>query len=206
MATEGTDERLIVSYLKLRRVLGSLGAGLPFLLALWGFALGEGIQESISDYYSLRTRDAFVGILFAMAWFLFTYRGYEHKDNIAGYLGCLFALGVALFPNSDPGWEKIVHFISAAGLFLVFSFFSLVLFTKGRDLQTPQKKKRNRIYRTCGAVILVCIALIPLYNWLLVETAISALQPVFWLESFALVAFGFSWIVKGKTLWKDAVG
>jgi hypothetical protein len=27
---------------------------------------------------------------------------------------------------------------------------------------------------------------------------------VFWLEALALWAFGFSWFVKGETLWKDA--
>jgi hypothetical protein len=28
---------------------------------------------------------------------------------------------------------------------------------------------------------------------------------VFWLESSALWAFGFSWFVKGETLWQDAL-
>jgi hypothetical protein len=29
------------------------------------------------------------------------------------------------------------------------------------------------------------------------------MKPVFWLEAFALWAFGVSWFVKGETLWKD---
>ena len=131
MSTEGTRERLLVSHLTLRRVLGVLAVALPIVLALWGFALCECIelQDSLSDYYSLRTRDAFVGILFVIAWFLFAYRGYDLGDNIAGYLACLFALGVALFPNSGEDWEKTLHFASAAAMFLMLSYFSLRRFT-----------------------------------------------------------------------------
>jgi hypothetical protein len=79
--------------------------------------LGISLLDSISDYYSLRTRDAFVGVLFVVAWFLFAYRGYERKDDLAGDLACLFALGVALFPNSGEDWEKVIHFSSAAAFF-----------------------------------------------------------------------------------------
>ena len=209
MSTEGTRERLLVSHLTLRRVLGVLAVALPIVLALWGFALCECIelQDSLSDYYSLRTRDAFVGILFVIAWFLFAYRGYDLGDNIAGYLACVFALGVALFPNSGEDWEKTLHFASAAALFLMLSYFSLRLFTKStkpRDSWTPQKRVRNRIYVACGLVILACLALNGLYNLLLEDTTVSEIKPVFWLESLMIWAFGISWFVKGETLWKDA--
>ena len=205
MADEGTTSRVLVSYLTLRRILGGLGVLLPVILVLWGFALCEciEIQDSISDYYVLRTRDALVGILLAIGFFLFTYRGYERKDNFAGYLACLFALGVALFPNSGDDWEQAVHFVSAAGLFLVLSYFSLSLFTKTGVSPTPQKRVRNRIYVTCGLIILGCIALIAVNNWVLEDTSLSDIKPVFWLESLALWTFGISWFVKGETLWKD---
>ncbi len=104
MTARDADDYALVSYRTLRRVVGLLGVTLPFILEFWGFALcrcGE-LQPSISDYYGLRTRDAFVGVLFTIAWFLFTYRGYERKDDIAGNLGCGFALGVALFPIAAP--------------------------------------------------------------------------------------------------------
>jgi hypothetical protein len=206
MSTIGDDERVVVSHLTLRRAVGILGISLPVLLMLWGFALCECTEllDSISDYYSLRTRDAFVGVLFVVAWFLFAYRGYERKDDLAGDLACLFALGAALFPNSGAAWERIIHFLSATAFFLVLSFFSLALFTKSGESQTPEKRVRNRIYVACGVVMLACIALIALYYWFLEDTAISALKPVFWLESLALWAFGVSWFVKGETLWRDA--
>jgi hypothetical protein len=199
------DDQALVSYLTLRRVVGLLGVTLPFILEFWGFGLcrcGD-LQPSISDYYGLRTRDAFVGILFTIAWFLFTYRGYDRKDDIAGNLACVFALGVALLPNSGAGWERTAHFSSALALFLVLSYFSLFLFTKSSGVRTAQKKIRNGIYVGCGVTILACIALIGLYYWRLEDTPVARFKPVFWLESSALVAFGISWFIKGETLWKD---
>lgn len=205
MSPDGPHENVLVSYLTLRRVVGVLGVALPLVLALWGFVLvgGIAIQPSISDYYGLRTRDALVGILFAVGWFLFTYRGYERKDDIAGNLACLFALGVALFPNSGAPWERVVHFASATALFLALSYFALFLFTKSGGSPTPMKLARNRVYRTCGVIMLACIAAIGLYTALLQDTSLAALKPVFWLESAALWAFGVSWFVKGETILTD---
>ena len=34
------------------------------------------------------------------------------------------------------------------------------------------------------------------------QTSIS-LEPIFWLESVAIVAFGLSWLTKGETILKD---
>ena len=135
---------------------------------------------------------------------MFAYRGYERKDDIAGNLSCVFALGVALFAKTGAPWEKAVHLGSALALFLVLSYFSLFLFTKSGGSPTPEKRIRNRIYVTCGVTMLACIALIGLYYWFLSDTAVAALKPVFWLESIALWAFGMSWFVKGETLWTDA--
>lgn len=210
----------------LRRIVGFLGMALPVVLAVWGFFIMHGwhLQDSISDYYSLRTRDALVGILFVIGWFLFAYKGYEKLDKIAGFLAWIFALCVALFPNSGCSWEKIVHFSCAVGMFLVLAFFSLFLFTKtghsakglkstitdfrfgalntGRKI-TPEKQKRNIIYIVCGITILVCLLLLGLYMWLWQETPIKDLKPTFWLESIMIWAFGISWFIKGETLLKD---
>ena len=198
-------ETLIVSYLTLRRVVGVLGVMLPIVLALLGLCLTSppALRDSISAYYDLRTRDVLVGVLFTLAWFFFTYHGHDNRDNIAGYFAWLFALGVALFPASGSPREKIVHFVSATGLFIVLSIFSLVLFTKSAPTPTPQKVIRNRIYRTCGYLMLACIVLIGLYHAFWKHTALATWKPVFWLESVALWAFGISWFVKGETLWRD---
>lgn len=194
----------LVSYLTLRRVVGVLGVSMPIAVAIWGLVLPEPhrLLNTISDYYGFRTRDVFVGVLFTIAWFLYTYR-YDRWDNIAGNLACVFALGVALFPDNGPGIEPVIHYVSAAALFLVLAYFSLFLFTKTGGNPTPKKLVRNRIYRGCGIVMLACIVLMGLYSLAGKPDALSAVKPVFWLETLALWAFGFSWFVKGETLWKD---
>lgn len=202
----GEGEGDLVSYLTLRRLVGVLGVSMPLIVMVWGFFILSSLRvlPSISDYYSLRTRDVFVGTLFAIGWFLYTYRGYDRQDNVTGNLACVFALGVALFPDDGPGLNPIIHFISATLLFLALAYFSLFLFTKTDGSPTQRKKVRNSVYRTCGVVMLACILLIGLCYWLGFNFSESTiLKPVFWLETFALWAFGFSWFVKGETFWKD---
>lgn len=126
-----TNNSLVQSHLKFRLVIGVLGLGLPLILLFWGFGImGWSVLDTISDYYSLRTRDAFVGILFIIGWFLFSYRGYEPLDNNLGHAACIFAMGVAFFPNTGSSWESSIHFISAILLFLALACFSMFLFTK----------------------------------------------------------------------------
>lgn len=196
------------SYQTLRRVVGVLGVSMPIAVAIWGRVLPapHRFLPTLSDYYGFRTRDVFVGVLFTIAWFLFTYRGYDRRDRIAGKLACIFALGVAFFPNNGPGLEPAVHYLSAAALFLVLAYFSLCLFTETDRNGNPTSKKlvRNRVYRRCGVFMVACIVLIGLCKLAGTPRLISAANPVFWLETLALWAFGFSWFVKGETLWKDS--
>lgn len=208
MGNNNAGDRILVSYLTLRRVVGILGILLPVLLVVVSSLAHSRleIQDSISNYYGTEMRDIFVGVLFVVGLFLFAYRGYERKDDIAGDLACLFALGVALFPSTSASQAiQTVHFISAAALFIVLSYFSLFLFTKtDKDVLPPPKKRRNVIYKICGVIMLVCIVSIALYYALLQNTSVAAIKPVFWLESLALWVFGISWLIKGETLLKDA--
>ena len=68
---------------------------------------------------------------------------------------------------------------------------------------TKQKKRRNVVYAVCGAMILVCIGLILLYYLFLPDSGLGRFNPVFWLESIAVVSFGVSWLVKGETILAD---
>lgn len=203
-----STEGLVISYLTLRKALGVLGVALPVVLAVGDALLGDGrgLQPTISDYYGTGMRDVFVGLLFAMGLFLFSYRGFDWRDELAGKLACLFAIAVALFPTTSAlRWVRGVHFVSAAALFLTLSVFSLFLFTRTAAGvgPTPQKLKRNRVYRVCGIIILACIAAIAIDGALLDQAPLASLKPIFWLETIALWAFGFSWLTKGEFLLKD---
>ena len=98
-----------------------------------------------------------------------------------------------------------------AGFFLTLAYFSLFLFTKSDREMTRKKRQRNIVYRACGYVILLAIALIVLgglilYLELLPDATVrmvKSLDPLFWLESIAIVAFGVSWFVKGEAILKD---
>jgi heme A synthase len=205
MFTYGAEAQLN-SFRTLRRIVGALGIALPLVLAFWGFAVcaNHRLQPSISDYYYCRTRDGLVGILWTIGWFLFAYPGYEWKDRLAGIIGGICALGVALSPDQGPGIEPVIHFTSATLLFLTLAYFSLFLFTKSDGLPTPNKIKRNRVYRTCGVVMVLCILTLAALHATPENPDIMALRPVFWLESLALWAFGISWAVKGEVgPWRD---
>ena len=209
----GSIGSLVLSYLGLRKAIGIIAIALPFVLAFGNMLLGgQGIQESISSYYYTGMRDVFVGSLCAIAVFLMSYRGYERKDDIAGDLACVFALGVALFPTtpevSATSQEQIIgalHLLFAASFLLTLAYFSLVLFRKTDPAKTPtrRKRQRNAVYTFCGYAILVCIALIVVVAFIPSDSPLKRLDPVFWLESAAVVAFGVSWLTKGEAILKD---
>src|SRR5712692_2392141 len=209
----GPQRSLVLSYLGLRKAVGIIGFALPFVLAFGKLLLqGPGIQSSISGYYYTDMRDVFVGSLCAIGVFLMSSRGYDRKDEIAGILACVFAIGVALFPTTPDmcatSQDKLIgslHLSFAALLFLTLAYFSLVLFTKTAPdkTPTPRKLQRNTVYRVCGYTILTCILLIVVVALTSVRTLVERLTPVFWLESLAIVAFGASWLTKGETILKD---
>ncbi|HEY0634180.1 MAG TPA: DUF998 domain-containing protein [Gammaproteobacteria bacterium] len=204
----------MLSHLGLRRAIGIIGIALPFVLA-FGKMLsdGPGIESSISSYYHTGMRDVFVGAMCAIAILLFAYKGYDYKDVIAGKLGALFAVGVALVPTAPESSEipeeifiGNVHLAFAGAFFLTLAYFSLYLFTKTHPHHAPtrQKRLRNRIYKVCGALITVTLLFIAVVKLLPDLGGLGAMKPVFWLESVAVVAFGISWLTKGEILFRDA--
>ena len=198
------DGSELVSYATLRRVVGLLGVALPIIVAIVGFVVMGWwrFEPTISDYYAIDSaRNAFVGILFTIAWFLFTYRGFDWRDRTTGIFACAFALGVALVPCTVPAVANY-HYLAAGGLFVALTIFAL-LFRQSRGLMTPEKVTRNRIYLGCAIVMIMCIATIGLFKGSLGGTLWLGIPAVYALETFALWAFGVSWFIKGETLFKD---
>lgn len=213
------DPRLI-SFNALRKAVGWLGILLPAGLLAENFLFGHchSIQDSISHYYYTIAGDLFVGVLSAVALFLISYRGYPHdKDYIFTTLAGLFALGIAFFPTNDnsngscaifhlPDSEtrRIIHYSCATLFFLLLAIISFHFFTKSKGIKTERKILRNKIYKTCGILIIVFIALIALFGIFEKHlTSISKYNPIFWLEWCALLAFGISWLIKGELTLRD---
>ena len=191
-----------------RQLIGYLGILLPLILTLLaGLRPTPGLPRweplnSISAYYYTGAVAAFVGILFALALFLFTYRGYRRykADRVAGMLGGSAALGVVLFPTGAPGtvseppwWTPVLrglHYLSAA----VFIIFALWLFRKTNvpkgDTLPSDKLWRNRLFLACGLTMVASV--------LWAGSSAFTAAPIFWPEAIALWAFALSWLVKGQ--------
>jgi hypothetical protein len=194
---------IVASYLTLRRAIGVLGIGMPIALFAWGGLSQHVWLASMSAYYALRTRDVFVGCLFTIGCFLFTYRGHDHHDDIVAHVAGTCAILVALIPSIHPGIQDVLHFVFAAALLLLLAYISYFRFTRQDDQPTDAKLTRNRVYRRCAVAMVVCIALIPVVNLTGLTAQLAPIRPVFLLETATLWAFGFSWVVKGGTLWRD---
>lgn len=218
--TQERDNHLVMSYMALRRAIGLMGAALPVILLVYGLGWGGGLLPSISDYYYSPLREVFVGILCALAVFLWSYRGYDDRDRWltdarVARVASLGALGVAWVPTvpMQPGpvvctmaqcilgvdWASRVHYLSAALFFAALAVFCLVQFIRG-GAETVEKRARNRIYRLCGRVIVACMVLIGLAAVAMPLAPKIQFSFVFWLETVACFAFAISWRVKGEAL------
>jgi hypothetical protein len=168
------------------------------------------IGSSVSAYYySTGAVSIFAGILAGLSIFLLTYRGYDNAaqkyDRAVTIIAGLSAALVALFPTTPPDglrtglswwhpWIGTIHTGAAVTLFSMFALFSLWLFRKKAPGEQPTRGKRwrNRIYLACGIGILASM------GWAVVEH--RAERSIFWPESFALMFFAASWLVKGRAL------
>jgi hypothetical protein len=214
-------DRLIVSYVTLRRVIGILGMLLPVICVAGGELFARTpLQRSVSYYYHTNMRDFLVGLLIAVSMFFLTYRGYETKDRVVTCLIGLAGLGLAFCPilsvespeaptglfRMDPRIASGIHVASAGVFFLLLAFNSMFLFTRSGKPEaslSKNKKIRNTIYRACGGTILAGLAAFAILwlargpDWLRQTRWVLALQTVM------LLAFGVSWLVKGETLFRD---
>jgi hypothetical protein len=205
---------ITTSYLFLRRSIGVIGLALPFVL--FGYhSIQAGkvlLRGSISSYYYTEMRDVFVGSLFAIGVFLFCYR-FRRLDNVLSNLAGVMAVGVALFPATpaDPSHTEVivgrVHGVLAAILFGLLALFCFVSFPKVDNAAgrvTAHKIARNRIYRTCGVLIVLSMLVVLAIQLLPVPRSfVDTYRPLFFAESVAIIAFGFSWFVKGGTILRD---
>jgi len=207
MTTNDPQLSQTYSYLALRKAVGWIGILLPFVLmtGLIVFFREKTVLRSISLYYHSDMRDLFVGALCSIALFLFFYKGYSKWDNRAANLAAFFALGIAFFPTVTEGaldWKAFIHFLSASLFFITLACFSMFLFTKKNPNPTKNKLARNKIFVTCGVVMITCLIAILIF-FVFFEKSFPQSSLVFWLESLALIAFGISWLIKGGTLLKD---
>ena len=182
---------------RLRCTIGWLAMLLPWLVVI----LHGAFPQSISiTYFYPETVAVFMIIMGAACFLLMSYKGYGLQDDIINTIAGIMGLLVCLFPmDPDNGIlnvgtfqisaniSDIVHLIVAIIFFGLLSYNSLFLFTKSGGEMTPQKKKRNIIYRVCGIGMLASFLLMLIPSFYI---------QVWLVETIALLFFGISWLTK----------
>ena len=213
----------MINTLKLRKILGWLGVALPWIVAALYMIFETNsivLPHSISaTYHVLSCITPFMIILGSAGILLICYDGYDKQDSIICTLAGIFGLCICIFPCStypnnvdlDPnmligtfqlpavvsGW---IHNITAIIFFGLLAYNSFFLFTKSSGEMTPEKRKRNIIFKACGiGMIASFILLIPL-------SLLKIAAAIWIIEAIALMFFGISWLTKSqcyKWLFKD---
>jgi len=202
------DSVLASAYTHLQQIVGVMAFLLAPVLFVGNWALtGNELESSISAYYHTPMGSVFVGVLWALAVFFWSYN-YEplpgfNLANKLSTLAAIAAVSVAVFPTTSDASVPtriehnigVVHGISAGVLFILLAVFALFLFPRGSGAMTPEKQRRNVVYRTCGGIMVIAILLMVVWRD----------PPDSWhvflaLETICVVAFGVSWLVKGGFL------
>lgn len=115
------ENKLIVSYLTLRRLIGWLGVTLPVVIYLGNWLIfthrvgsclmpSSNVPYSLSGYYYTHMRGLFTGTFSALGVFLVAYNGYDLRDQLTSTAAGLAAIGIAIFPTKRPD-----NFLTAQG-------------------------------------------------------------------------------------------
>lgn len=194
-----------------RQLLGALGIALPLMVVLMAGVrpVAEieawSVLPSISAYYHTGAEAFFIGIVVALGVFLLTYEGFGNadgrKDRTAARIAGASALVLAVFPTeakggfASPGWwqpwMEHLHLAGAALLFISFGYMSWFLFPMSDKALSREKRLRNLIHRICALAIAAGLV------WALVAGFVLR-RSIFLPETLMLLAFGISWLVKGK--------
>lgn len=218
----------LTNSLTLRKLIGVLGMAMPLLLFILLY-FDNGLQyplESISHYYYTRVSSVFVITLSLLAFFLIVYKGKEPIDFYISIFAGVFALLVVLFPTNNiteicgditkkyavtilpkSDFRMYFHYTVAGLFFLCLSYMSFFLFTKSNKKPNERGIKkiiRNRIYRTCSVLILLALLILFAGSLKIIPSEYFKEYPLtFWMETLAVESFGFAWLIKGETLFKD---
>ena len=197
-----------IDTVRLRKWVGWLGMLLPIIVLalclIFQCVPGDHyFPDSISaTYYYAPTITPFMIILGAAGILLMCYRGYTLCDDIINTITGVAAECICLFPCWSSRYDLVgtfqipvevsmwIHNISAVVFFGLLAYNVLFLFTKSSGEMTPNKKKRNIIFRVCGigmAASLLAIVFVSIFNIWAGTWAV---------ETAALFFFGIAFLTK----------
>ena len=184
----------------------------------------DNLKDSISHFYYSTVGEVFTGALCAVSLFLFCYRGYKKPssgkyhfipgDNFMANFAGLMALLVVIFPTSSAAVEdnlrafvssknaSYIHYVAASLFFISLSIISFVNFRRTENPNEFGQMKAHHIYKKCGIIMMSCLsALLLIFVLEKCKCDVSWTETynvTYWLETLMLLAFGFSWVAKGK--------
>ena len=198
------------SYFVLRRGLAILAIAFPFAL----FALA-GLHDSLSAYYHCSrdgcskgggaARDVLVGVLLATGTFLYFYKGYSRRENLALDLAGIAAAGVAFFPSDfarEEGRSLIgkIHFGSGLVFFLAIAFVCIACSgdTLKKLKDAAKVKVFKRVYAGLGAAMIAVPIGVFALHYLLERPGRG--YTVVAVEVVGIFVFAAFWLVKSKEI------
>lgn len=189
----------VFDYRALRLMIGIIALILPVLVCL----RSSTPLSSISASYYTESRDYFVGLLFFVAAFLFAYNGHTTTEMWVSSIACFAAIVVATFPTACDSCASnptgVIHYFGAATLFSILAYFCLFAFRVNTKGQTGKKKRRDTVYVICGWIIVACLLGALVTKLTMPDQMMVTTRVTLYIEWVALWAFGFAWLVAGKT-------
>lgn len=192
------SEHMLSTYQTLRVVLVIIAVAFPLLLWIGGGVFHDlALQASMSDYYHAGggvLRNWFVGLLFAISGLLIVYKGFRPAENVALNFAGIFAVLVAVVPNSyDSDDGAPFHGIFAVCFFLCIAYVCIFCASATLSLVNEDRRKRLRlIYKLLGWGMVAA----PVLAAVLTYTLRLRSSYIYFAEFFGVYAFAAYWFVK----------
>jgi hypothetical protein len=208
MPSTDLQEHIRATYFMLRKGLAALAFALPLVLWIGGRIFGGlSLQQSMSAYYHSGDgvmRDAFVGIMFAVSFFLILYKGFTYFEDWAFNFAGVFLILVALVPM-EWGCGTACSSFSAHGTFSLLFFLCIAYVCIFRASDTldlmEDEAAANRfrgIYRLIGGAMIGAPVIATIISFML-NLEGSESEPrstLFTIEATCIYIFMAYWIVK----------
>lgn len=204
MKPDALQKHFAGTYFGLRLAIVVFSFALPLILYFGARIHGVVVlAPSISDYYFWEKgvmRDWFVGILFAVAGFLYLYKGFSKLENVLLNIGGVLLAAVALIPCACQGESTSgvsPHGVAAVGFFLIMA---VVVFKCNEETLSLLKKKHPELLAAYKMRYRVIAGLLVLSPVAAVVVSFRFGSLTFFVETFAIYVFAAYWAVKSREL------
>jgi hypothetical protein len=108
-------------------------------------------------------------------------------------------------------FRKDFHYIASGVFLLCLALMAFLVFAYSKKeiaaatdaAAIRRMKQRNFIYRLCGVLMVLAVAFVLWGDKIVGDTIYKDYHLTFWMETLAVEAFGFSWLLRGDMLLPD---